>query len=141
MKRKVENYLRDRYGPTRSVPDSSDGRYVFASGDIPEILETIRDKCKRSDGVSGPKRAGKTGKAHSSTGANRGRAARVYQQSHHHHHHQGEGDLMDMMYMQGDTDNEAMDFLDYSPSFSGENLPPPLPSFSQPSPPLTTFFS
>ena len=119
MKRKVENYLRDRYCQARSLADSSDGRYVFSATDIPDILETIRDKCKRSDGGGGPKRFGKSSKMHHSSGS-RGRAAsRSY--------HSGDGDIMDMMYMQSDTDTEAIDFLDYSPSYIGKLAPSSTP--------------
>eukprot|EP00606_Chrysophyceae_sp_TOSAG23-5_P001061 GSChrysophyteH2.ASY1.ANO1.596.1 assembled CDS len=50
MKRKVEQYLRERYNEERAVPDSSDGRYAFGPGDIAGVLECVRDKCKRGDG-------------------------------------------------------------------------------------------
>jgi hypothetical protein len=52
MKRKVEQYLRERYNEERAVPDQSDGRYAFGPGDIAGVLECVRDKCKRGDGSS-----------------------------------------------------------------------------------------
>jgi len=59
MKRKVEQYLRERYNEERAVPDPGDGRYAFGPGDIAGVLECVRDKCKRSES-SGSNKSNKT---------------------------------------------------------------------------------
>ena len=55
MKRKVEQYLRERYNEERAIPDPGDGRYAFGPGDISGVLECVRDKCKRSESGGGSK--------------------------------------------------------------------------------------
>ena len=44
MKRKVEQYLTEKYGPERAQPDPIDGRYAFTEADMGPLLATIRDK-------------------------------------------------------------------------------------------------
>jgi hypothetical protein len=48
IKRKVEAYLKDKYGEERSLPDPSDGRYNIMPGDIDAILQSVREKVKKS---------------------------------------------------------------------------------------------
>lgn len=48
MKRKVESYLRGKYGEDASKPDVSDGHYSVPFADISEIVGTIREKSKKS---------------------------------------------------------------------------------------------
>jgi hypothetical protein len=74
MKRKVEQYLRERYNEDRAIPDPSDGRYAFGPGDIAGVLECVRDKCKRSETAGGYKNS-KTSRA-SSKPVNRSFAGR-----------------------------------------------------------------
>ena len=48
MKRKVEQFLKDKYGEDRCRPDEQYGNYLFEEGDIEGILASIREKCKKS---------------------------------------------------------------------------------------------
>jgi len=50
MKRKVEQYLREKYGEERCKPDEQYGNYIFEDGDIEGILGSIREKCKKNAG-------------------------------------------------------------------------------------------
>ena len=129
MKRKVETFLRERYGLLRATADSSDGRYSFTAADVPEMLEAIRDKCKRNDGVA-PKRSGKASKSSRAGGAGgagsgrAGRAATVYYVSDGssgglYSHGADTGAFLPYPHTSADHDPEAMDFLDYSPSYPG----------------------
>ena len=43
MKRKVEQFLRERYGEDRCRPDEQYGNYLFEEGDIEGILASIRE--------------------------------------------------------------------------------------------------
>jgi hypothetical protein len=49
MKRKVEEYLKDRYNGDEAActPDSNDGHYNYKAEDIDGILTTIRDKVSK----------------------------------------------------------------------------------------------
>lgn len=52
MKRKVEQYMKDVHGGSRSHADPVDGKFSFGPGDIEGILDTIREKgSKRSSKV------------------------------------------------------------------------------------------
>jgi len=49
MKRKVETFLRDKYGDVAAKADPSDGHYNILEGDINDIVSTIREKSKKKD--------------------------------------------------------------------------------------------
>ena len=44
MKRKVEVYLSDTYGPERGLPDANDGHYVYGDHDLDSMLLSIRGR-------------------------------------------------------------------------------------------------
>ena len=53
MKRKVEQYMKEVHGGSRSHADPVDGKFSFGPGDIEGILDTIREKgSKRSSKAS-----------------------------------------------------------------------------------------
>jgi hypothetical protein len=61
MKRKVEQFLREKYGDDRARPDEQYGNYIFEDGDVEGILASIREKCKKSAGKEkAEKRAAQT---------------------------------------------------------------------------------
>ena len=49
MKRKVENFIKDKYGEDTAKPDPTDGHYNVMESDINDIVQTIREKSKKKD--------------------------------------------------------------------------------------------
>jgi hypothetical protein len=49
MKRKVETFIRDKYGEAAAKPDPTDGHYDIVESDIGDIVTTIREKSKKKD--------------------------------------------------------------------------------------------
>mmetsp|Transcript_23162 Transcript_23162/g.33956 ORF Transcript_23162/g.33956 Transcript_23162/m.33956 type:complete len:992 (+) Transcript_23162:143-3118(+) len=48
MKRKVELFLKNKYGDEGGQPDPNDGHYTFCSDDVPDMLTFVREKGKKS---------------------------------------------------------------------------------------------
>lgn len=102
MKRKVEQFLREKHGEDRARPDEQYGNYVFEDGDVEGILASIREKCKKSAGKEkAEKRAALTAERLAERRHRAAIAAKeaAHTQSLHSDEHE-EG--MDMGYMGGD---------------------------------------
>lgn len=60
MKRKVEIYLSDTYGPERGLPDANDGHYIYGDHDLDSMLLSIRGRGAKKEAREKKERAPKS---------------------------------------------------------------------------------